>query len=216
MAFSLFKRQSKEEKFWNWVSKNKVELEKFINSKQEDYTIYNQLTKQIKKYNNVLFPEMTSTKNGEVVLIITPDGIPDGVLPTQKLYDSKPKLENWIVKKFRQASDEVDLNFDGIEFASSDVEIVYELDNEKERVNIKIFIRNMDSDPDRYKSLSFLYLDHILGEFNTITRVGYIEFYNLDKDKSVANSISILELRKLIEKEYYLLKAKTCSQHPVK
>tara|TARA_R110000823_G_scaffold51179_4_gene127799 strand:+ start:974 stop:1585 length:612 start_codon:yes stop_codon:yes gene_type:complete len=203
MAFSFFKKQSNEEKFWNWVTKNKVELEKFIKSKQEDYTIYNQLTKQIKNYNPVLFPEMTSTKNGEVVLIITPDGIPEGVLPTQKLYDSKPELENWIVKKFRQPSDEIGLNFDGIEFPNSDIEIIHELDDERERVNIRVFIRNMDLDPDRYKSLSFLYLDHILGEFNTITKVGYIDFYNLDKDKSVANSISILELRKIIEKEYY-------------
>ena len=27
----------------------------------------------------------------------------DGVLPTQKLYDARPELANWIVHKFRQA-----------------------------------------------------------------------------------------------------------------
>lgn len=203
MGFSFFNNKSKEEKFWNWIIKNKTELEKFINSNHEDYTIYNKLTKEIKKYNSVLFPEMTLTKNNEVVLIITPDGIPEGVLPTQKLYDSKPELNNWVVKKFRQATDHVDLNFDGIEFPSKDIEIVPEIDNEREKVNVKIFIRNMDSDPNRYKSLSFLYLDHILGEYNTITKVGYIDFYHLDNDKNVVNGISILELRKLIEKQFY-------------
>lgn len=202
MGFSLFNRQSKEEKFWNWVSKNKVELENFINSDQEDYTIYNQLTREMKKYNSVLFPEMTLTEKDEVVLIITPDGMPEGVLPTEKLYDSKPELNNWIIKKFRQATDEIGLNYDGIEYPSSDIEIIPELDKERGKINIRVFIRNMNSDTKRHQALSFLYLDHILGEYNTITKVGYIDFYHLENDKSVENGISILELRKLIEKEF--------------
>ncbi|APX99745.1 hypothetical protein BWR22_05285 [Lacinutrix venerupis] len=202
MGFSLFNRQSKEEKFWNWVSKNKVELENFINSDQEDYTIYNQLTREMKKYNSVLFPEMTLTEKDEVVLIITPDGMPEGVLPTEKLYDSKPKLDNWIIKKFRHATDEIGLNYDGIEYPSSDIEIIPELDKERGKINIKVFIKNMNSDVNRHQALSFLYLDHILGEYNTITKIGYIDFYNLEKGKSLENGISILELRKLIEKEF--------------
>lgn len=202
MGFSLFNKQSKEEKFWNWVSKNKAELEKFINSDQEDYTIYNQLTKEMKKYNSVLFPEMTLTEKDEVVLIITPDGMPEGVLPTEKLYDSRPELKNWIIKKFRQATDEIGLNYDGIEYPSSDIEILPELDKERGKINIKVFIKNMNSDVKRHQALSFLYFDHILGEYNTITKVGYIDFYHLENDKSVANGISILELRKLIEKEF--------------
>lgn len=202
MGFSLFNKQSKEEKFWNWVSKNKTELENFINSDQEDYTIYNQLTKEMKKYNTLLFPEMTLTEKDEVVLIITPDGMPEGVLPTQKLYDSKPNLDNWIIKKFRQATDEIGLNYDGIEYPSSDIEIIPELDNERGKVNIKVFIRNMDLDVKKHQTLLFLYLDHILGEYNTITKIGYIDFYNLENNKSIDNGITILELRKLIEKEF--------------
>jgi hypothetical protein len=202
MGFSIFNRQSKEEKFWNWVSKNKIELENFIKSDQEDYRIYNQLTKEMKKYNSVLFPEMTSTKKGEVVLIITPDGMTEGVLPTEKLYDSKPELDNWIIKKFRQATDEIGLNYDGIEYPSSDIEIIPELDKERGKINIQVYIRNMDSDVKKHQTLSFLYLDHILGEYNTITKVGYIDFYNLENNKNIDNGISILELRKLIEKEF--------------
>ncbi|TPN86838.1 hypothetical protein [Aquimarina algicola] len=194
--------KTKEEKFWNWVSENKVELENFINSNHEDYTIYNQLTSEMKKYNSVLFPEMTLTEKNEVVLIITPDGMSEGILPTEKLYDSKPKLDNWIIKKFRQASDETKLNYDGIEYPSSDIKIIPRLDKEQGKVNIQVYIRNMNSDVKKHQALSFLYLDHILGEYNTITKVGYIDFYHLEMDKNVENGISILELRKLIEKEF--------------
>ena len=109
---------------------------------------------------------------------------------------------NWIIKKFRQATDEIGLNFNGIEYPSSDIEIIPELDNERGKINIKVFIRNMNSDVKKHQALSFLYLDHILGEYNTITKVGYIDFYHLENDKNVENGISILELRKLIEKEF--------------
>ena len=197
---------TKEEKFWNWVSENKVELENFINSDHEDYTIYNQLTYEMKKYNSVLFPEMTLTEKNEVVLIITPDGMSEGILPTEKLYDSKPELDNWVIKKFRQASDETELNYDGIEYPNSDIEIIPELDKERGKINIQVYIKNMNSDVKKHQALSFLYLDHILGEYNTITKVGYIDFYHLEKDKNVENGISILELRKLIEKEFNITK----------
>lgn len=201
MGILLFNRQSKEEKFWNWVSKNKTELENFIRSDHDDYRIYNQLTKETQKYNSGLFPEMTLSEKNEVVLIITPDGMPEGILPTEKLYDAKPQLENWIIKKFRQATDEVQLNYDGIEYPASDIEIVPELDIGRGKINIKVFIKNMNSDIKRYQTLSFLYLDHILGEYNTITKVGYLDFYHLEIGKSVENGISILELRKMIEEQ---------------
>lgn len=191
-----------EEKFWNWVSEHKVELENFISSDQKDYAIYNELTKEMKKYNSVLFPEMTLTEKSEVVLIITPDGLSEGILPTEKLYDAKPELDNWVIKKYRQASDEIELNYEGIEYPSSDIKIIPELDKERGKINIQMYIRNMDSDVEKRQTLSFLYLDHILGEYNTITKVGYIDFYNLESNTNVDNAISILELRKLIEKEF--------------
>jgi len=196
------KEKSKEKKFWNWVIENNAELENFIKSNHDDYSIYYQLTNRIKEYNSFLFPEMTLTKNNEVVLIITPDGMSEGILPTENLYNSKPELENWIIKKFRQASDEIKLNYNGVEFPSSDIKIIPELDKKRGKINIQVYIRNMNSDIENHQALSFLYLDHILGEYNTITRVGYISFFHLDNDKNVKNSISVLELRKMIEKEF--------------
>lgn len=161
------------------------------------------MTEKIKNYNNLLFPELTKTKDDKYVLIITPDGIKDGVKPTKKLVEGHPKLNTWIVKKFRQPTDEITLNINDLEYPTSDIEIIPEIDSEKDKVDIRVFIRNMNKDEKKYQHLAFLYLDHILGEFNTIMKVGYIDFYHLDEDKSVENGISILGLRKLIVKELY-------------
>jgi len=195
-------RRAKEEKFWNWVTKNKIELEERMKSNQKDSRIYKELTKELKKYNSILVYQITLTENDEVVFIITPDGIPEGVLPTEELYDSRPSLNNWIIKKFIQPKDEIQLNYDGIEYPSSDIEIIPELDENGWEVNIKVFIRNMNSDPKRHEILSILYLEHILGEYIIISKIGIMNCYHLEKDQSVENGISILELRKFIEKEF--------------
>ncbi len=194
--------KGKESLFWNWFVKYKNEIEGFMESDFSDYTIYNQLTKKLKAYNSILFPELTKTKDDKYVLIITPDGNEEGIAPTRKLFESHPILDNWIIKKYRQPSDEIRLNFDGVEYPSSDIEIVPEFEDE-EKVDLNVFVRNLNKDEKRYKSLAYLYFDHILGEFNSITKIRYVDFYHLDEHKSVKGGISLFELRKLIEQKLY-------------
>jgi len=202
--FGLFDKKSiTHQEFWKWFIDNKLKLEKFIDSDHNDYTIYNKLTEQIKKYDQHLFPELTKTEDNKYVLIITPDGIKAGIEPTKKLAENHPQIDSWVIKKFRQPSDDINLNFNGIEYASSDIEILAEVVREEEKVDINIFVRNMNKDEKKYQTLAFLYLDHILGEFNSITKVRYIDFHNLDEGKTIKNSISLLQLRKLIEEKLY-------------
>ena len=199
--FNLLKKD-KEAIFWKWFVKNKSKIEIFIQSDFSDYTIYNKLTKNIKSYNSILFPEITMTEKHEFVLVITPDGDIKGIEPTKILFDSKPEIENWIIQKYRQPCDEIVLNFNGIKYPSSDIEIIPEFED-KDKVDLRIFIRNLKKDEQKYKSLAFLYLDHILGEFNSITKVRYIDFFNLEESQSVEGGISLLELRRQIEHKLY-------------
>lgn len=197
-----FLKSNKEKKFWKWFVNNKSKIELFMDSDFSDYTIYNQLTKKIKSYNSILFPELTKTEDNKYVLIITPDGVEKGIEPTKKLYNNQPKIENWIVKKYRQPCDEIGLNFNGVEYPLSDIEIIPKFED-KDKVDLSIFVRNLNKDEKGYKNLAYLYLDHILGEFNSIMKIRYVDFYHLDEDKSVKGGVNILELRKLIEKELY-------------
>ncbi|MEP7238091.1 MAG: hypothetical protein ABI685_09510 [Ferruginibacter sp.] len=205
--FSLFKKKTisknPEEKFWDWFIKNKEKIEKFIDSDHSNYSIYNKLTVEIQKYNTILVPELTKTEDDKYVLIITPDGIKGGVEPTKKLAEVSPEIDNWVIVKFRQPTDKITLNFKGLEYPSSDIEILPEIDHDKEIVDIHVFIRNMNKDEGLYQSLAFLYLDHILGEFNSITKIGYIDFHHLDENKQVENGITLLELRNLIADNLY-------------
>jgi hypothetical protein len=149
-----------------------------------------------------MYPEI-SVNEDKYILIITPNGIADGIEPTREVVAAAPSYEKWEIVRFRQATDDVSLEQDGLHYESSDIEILPELDEERDKVNIIVFIRNMNKDPKGYQILAFLYMDHILGEFNVITKVGYIDFKHLDPDQSVDDSISLLELRKLIEDKLY-------------
>lgn len=197
------KKTLSEEEFWKWFIDNKSKIEKFIDSDHSDYSIYNKLTEQVKKYHELLAPELTKTGDDKYVLIITPDGLKDGVEPTKKLVDSNPGVSNWVVKKFRQPSDDIQLNLHGIDYPVSDIEILAEIVQEEDKVDIHMFIKGMNSDEKKYQHLAFLYLDHILGEFNSIMKVRYIDFHHLDDEKTVKDSISLIELRKLIENKLY-------------
>ena len=205
--FSLFGNKSKgatsEETFWNWFISNKTRIEKFIDSKQTSYSIYNKLTEKIQTYHKLLFPELTKDKEDRYILVITADGLKEGLEPVQKLAAASPKIDNWRIHKFRQPCDEITLNLLGVEFPASDIKILAQIDREKEVVDVDIFITNMNLDVKKYQGLACLYLDHILGEFNSITKVGYIEFHHLEKGQNVNDSITLLQLRNLIAEELY-------------
>ena len=194
---------SPEKRFWKYILDNKKELENFIDSDLSDYKAYNNLTDEIKKFSSLLFAEITRSSNGKYVLVLTPDGKFEGINDTQKLFESKPEIDNWIVEKFRQPKDKIQFKYDGLEYPSSDIEIFAELNAEKEKFDIQVFIKNMNSDEQKYQIIAWLYLDNILGEFNSITKIGYVDFFNLEDGKTVKDGITILELRKLIDREIY-------------
>ncbi|MDC1395752.1 hypothetical protein N8368_04530 [Bacteroidia bacterium] len=128
----------------------------------------------------MLFSELTINENNEYVLIITPDGIKDGLIPTQSLASQASSIENWTIIKFRQPTDYAELSINGVEYPLSDIEIIPEIRKNENIVDVHVFIRNMERDEIGYQHLAFLYFDHVLGEFKTITRVGYIDFHHLD------------------------------------
>ncbi len=208
--FGLFKKKepiSREKKFWNYFVENKKSLEDFIDSDLTDYTPFNEVTQKMRIYSDYLFPEVTKDDDGQYVLVITPDGDPKGILATEGLFNSKPEIDNWVVQKFRQPKDDFsEFEFQGLKYPSSDIEILSEYDNGTEKMNIQVFIRNMNSDEAKYKTMAWIYLDNILGEFNTIKKLGYVDFFHLDEGKKVKDSISILDLRHQMDREIYNVK----------
>jgi hypothetical protein len=189
--------------FWKWFLDHQNELEAFIQNPNRDYAIYHEMTRELQKFSELLYPEITVKDEGVFVLIITPNGINDGIEPTREMVAAAPNIKNWEIIRFRQPRDEVSLEHDGLQYEANDIEIIAQINQPSNKADILVFIKNMNLDPRKYQTLAFLYLDHVLGEFNVITRIGYIDFKHLEPDQSVQDSIGLLELRKLIEDHLY-------------
>lgn len=196
-------RSSKEQVFWKYFLDNRKLLQEFIDSNLSDHTAFNNLTDEIRNYSSLLFVELTKNNDGKYALVITPDGKPRGIPDAENLFNEKPHLDNWVFEKFRQPKDILKFKYDGLEYPSSDIQIYPEIDTESEKINIQVFIKNMDLDKEKYQTIAWLYLDNILGEYNSISKIGYVDFFNLDEGKTVEGGIAILELRKLIDRELY-------------
>lgn len=172
-----------------------------MDSDRSDFTVFNQLTVQTKKVHAEIIPEM-GFEGDNYMLILSCDGIVEGIRPVQELAEKAPDIEGWVIKKFRQPFDNAQLNFDGLELKSDDIGIIHELDIDKEKVDITIFIKGYDSSDIRYQQLGYLYLDHIIGEFNVMTRVGYIDFDEWTEEGQDDYS-TLKELRLVIEDNLY-------------
>jgi hypothetical protein len=194
-----------ERLFWRWFIRNKMQIEKFVDTENhENYFIYNKLTSKIKRVSELLVPEVTKDDD-KYILVISCDGISDGIKSVQKLYDSAPQLDRWTVIKFRQPKDRFDLNFNGLEFKYEDIKVWRKFDMEKEKADIALLIKGYNNEDKRYKALAFLYLDHFIGEFNTMTRVGHIDFLGwdtLESNKQI-KSINLIELKNEIADKLY-------------
>ena len=184
--------------FWDWFLTRKAEIEHFITSESDDYSLYNELTSKLNSYDDLVIPELTMDEDDNHVLILSCDGKRDGITAVEALYESAPAIAKWKIQKFRAPGHVIELNYQGLSFKSSDIKVKDEFDGIHH--NLELFIKGYSDTDDRYKALAFLYLDHLVGEYNVMTKIGQIEFRKLGLFTGTSNKISLQELRVAIDR----------------
>ncbi|HWB26551.1 MAG TPA: hypothetical protein VG738_13790 [Chitinophagaceae bacterium] len=164
----------KEERFWNWFLANAKAIKLWINTNDSDYKLYNTLTEQLWEYSENLIPELTVDKNGNAVLIISCDGIKAGIQPVLQLYNAAPPVKGWVIQKFRAPGYVNSVTFEGLALAPDDIRIKFIFNGPV--ADVEIYMKGYNDNDSRYKSLGFLYLDHFIGEYAAMTRIGQISF----------------------------------------
>ena len=194
---SLAATVMKESVFWNWFLVNRKTIEDFVASDSNDYAPYEILTEKIKEYHPDIIPELTIDKSDNFVLIISCDGIRTGIEAVKNLTSAAPSIDRWIIQEFRQPGAIVTLNFKGLTFKATDVKTKYFLNDG--RVDIELYIRGYKEGDQRYKSLALLYLDHLVGEYLVMTKIGTIEFKRLGLFTKTSTMKTLPELSELIK-----------------
>lgn len=87
--------------FWDWFLTKEKDIAYFINSKPDDYSLFEELTNRLKGYHELVIPELTGDKDNNNILILSCDGRRNGIEPVELLYNSAPGIPGWKIQKFR-------------------------------------------------------------------------------------------------------------------
>ena len=184
----LFDRKSPETKFWDWFSENS---ERFTGP---DSPVLKPLAEKIHSIHPELTFEFSLPKGLEREFIISADGVASTIPAVEKLYAAAPVIPGWKILKYRQRgqSDDMELEFAETKFDSSDFRVTLERDGSL--VGITIFIRDINrASEDKYQGAAWIFLDNAIGEYDTMTKIGFVEF----ADSSVDSELPKYTLREL-------------------
>ena len=187
---NLFKAKgSKEEIFWQWVTKN---LKKIKAIKTGHDPIYQKANQKIKEYNKELVFEVCGDD-----IIISADGSKQYFDDVIKLCEASPKTDKFNVIPFRPAQGFFSLNYNGVEVSHEDVFMEYEKHNDQ--IDLKIYHKDYsEENKNNIGGAIFIILDHGIGEYNVEMKLRYIDFHTLTDQQ---NLTPIAELKKIIENQ---------------
>ena len=202
--------QNKYINFWDWFSANQ---ETYMNMPvlddsaiQADYTavelLFDELDKRLKKINKYICFEFSPLlEDGSREFVISADGIRSAAQKVLQLVDYAPKLKNWKIIAFRQAKDIDHIEFEGLNLIVGDVAFNYRFDDENQ-VDLKFYVRGYDNaDSQKINGALFVLVDSLIGEYNMMTKIGYIDVYDSkmagkSKPRPLSELTALLESRK--------------------
>jgi hypothetical protein len=199
MSFSIFNRESEEEKFWNWFEKNQETYYSEIENLEIREKIFNELSKKLKKINEDLVFEFSPIHENNIrEFTISAEGIKNLFPVVEKLVEKAPKLKNWKFNAFRQRipGDEFEIQYGDIKIGYSD--IYYRSGDDNGKLGIELNIRNFDGKGQTQNAI-YILLDGLIGEYDVTTKIGWIEWVKLNENEK-ENLKPIIELRKEIDK----------------
>jgi hypothetical protein len=166
---------SLETDFWDWFKQNE---ERIFSFEEDQETIFNEVSDKLININQYLIFEFGSVLNdGKRDFIISADGMISAFPAVERLYSRAPALKKWNVIKFRPKrtlSDflemgNTNINLDDVFFTVSKSEKPY-------KVNVILLFKDFkESERNVFGQLTFLLLDHALGEYDTEMKIGFAD-----------------------------------------
>lgn len=190
---SLFK--SKEEKFWEWFLKNDTLLFNFEENQEATFSELNNALRKVHKDLTFVFGPIISNRRE---FIVSADGFASLIPFVAKLVHSAPKMNNWTVLAFRPAQDgPCNIELNGIKVTDKDLKFDF-LDEINNRIGLNIHAKGDENNRANYEMAVFIFLDHYIGEYDVMTKVGQIK---IDFDTNSGNPIEKLA-------EYWKIRAR--------
>lgn len=198
MAFFSFKKENKEDKFWNWFIKNEEYIYKNVDNLELRDAIFDDITEHFQEIDeNLTFEFSPIHENGIREFSISADGIEESFSAVNKMISKSPKLKNWQFNSFRQriSGDELTINYGDYKIGYDDIYFTYSTDNDE--LGIELFTRNFE-DSGEMKNAIYILLDGLIGEYDVTVNINWIEWKKLEEE-NIQSLQPLIDLRKVID-----------------
>lgn len=172
-AVSVAAAETRESAFWNWFVKHEARVFAF---EKDQERVFDELAAELAKVHPDLSFEFSSIRaDRRRQFVISASGLKQAFPAVETLAAAAPKLDRWIVVKFRPRRDPPsDLDFGGKTIRAADVHFMLLPDSRPGKVGIALFIDGYRDSQPVYRQIGYLMLDEALGEYDVETKVGGI------------------------------------------
>ncbi|WP_029906195.1 hypothetical protein [Prevotella sp. 10(H)] len=195
-------------KFWNSFSEEEHQIREMMDNKVEGETLLNFVDSILQIAFNKVYFEMGVNPEGKYELILTPEGDRTRLMQIHYWLQYAPeylwKKWNFYSTKPAHGKKGYALKMFGTELSDEDILIYPQTDNDKSKINIKVYSPAlMELDESKRYSMFFIYLDQFIGELYTMEYIGFIDFIG---EEQKGKPINIAEFKSFIDDTI-----KTCS-----
>lgn len=191
--------------FWAWFVANEGRLFQF--EPDRDPRLMAQLFDQLELRLHRIDPGLAFEFSGAPIdgvreFVISAEGVRALIPVVLRVQREAPDLPRWRIIAFRQRGRPGDLEWNGERIAHAAVRVAVGVSDKPGMLDLIVFLpgRNDREQGDNI-SITYLLLDNALGEFDVMTKVGYIEAVGLDDDR-VKDSVPIAELPPMFDAFY--------------
>ena len=191
-----FKRESKEETFWQWFEQNSSRLFAF---EADQDRVFGELKTALGKVHRGLTFEFGPVRDGRREFIVSADGIRDRFPAVKSLVAAAPALAQWTVIPFRPPKSlDMVIEYHGQRLGADDV--WFKAEDDGVRIGLTLHVRGLtEENKQSLAGAAFLLLDCALGEFAVETRVGFIEWSGLPDDPAAAGLQPLRSIRDVFD-----------------
>lgn len=182
--------------FWQWFLTHEDALYHFEDHEEE---LLPETLEQIQKIHEDMVFEIGPEIDGVREFVVSANGSKEAFTDVIQLVKQAPDLDRWEIVAFRQRKDvfDMEIQIDDIIITPADIQFAYEI--EKDRLNLRIYVTELDAEDEKTYHLVFLLLDNIIGEYDVEMKVGTIDIYLAEDATDEEDLFSLTKLPHVVD-----------------
>jgi len=177
--------------FWKWFQQ---EADRLFYYEAYEKELLPLTLIELQKINKELVFEIGPESEGQREFVISANGMKSAFPDVIELVKFAPDMDQWQIIPFRQRKDvsDLEIQLEDIILTPNDISFSYE--KEKGRINLSLYVEDMDDEDEKMYHMVFLLLDNIIGEYDVEMKIGSIDIYS---DDDISEDEELYPLTKL-------------------